>query len=296
MSRKTEINLKTQLEQESSIIAPYVYDCLTARMAENTGFKTFVLSASSVAMTYAMPDLSLLSVEDMIQASARVADYLPYPLITEFKNGFSQTPYGVYHNVKRLLNSGICGVMIDDTSGDKEGEVVSEEVFYAKIVAAKEAVKGGDCMVIAVTAAKEACGLDACIQRLQTCIALGADAVMCRGLKLAEDCEKLGTAVEGIKLLDAFADDDAAGAMQIKDAAAFGYSIALVRYIEKASLYGLMQFGMRTKRDNTTVYTDYHDYDGKLPSMDHHILLSNQWRELEMEIKKDLSILEHTGK
>lgn len=283
MSRKTEIGLKEQLK-DGQVIAPYIYDCMTGIMAENTGFRTFILSAPSVAMTYAMPDLNLLTCDDMIQAAARVADFLLYPVITDFANGFSQTAYGVYHNVKRLLVSGSAAVMIDDTTAVSENNVV-EELFYAKIVAAKEATKQSDCLVVAVTNAKDAVDLEEAIKRLKKCKELGADIVMCRGLTTMSECKQLGESVDGIKILDEFTSSENTNSISIETADEYGFHIAAVRYVEKASLYGLMQFGLQTKKDNTTVYTDYHDYDGKLPSMDHHLLLSNQWRDVEMEIK-----------
>ena len=107
---------------------------------------------SSVAMTYGLPDKNVLTCDDMINASSRIADFLPYPVITEFGNGFGETPYAVYSNVSRLLKmAGTAAVIIDDTTNVPGKELAEEEVFLAKIAAAVEACEGSEMKVIAVT-------------------------------------------------------------------------------------------------------------------------------------------------
>ena len=225
------------------MIAPYVHDCLTARLAEVTGFRTFIVSASSLALTYAMPDLGLLTADDMIKAASRIADFLPYPVITDFPGGFSSTPYGVHHNVERLLPSGTQAVIIDDTTPGQDGTVVAEELYLAKIAAAVAATESTGCQVIAASAAGPSLGLDEAVHRLQRAEAVGAGLVMARGLTTLSECRTLAASVTAPTVLDEFTEHGGDDAITIDEAFALGFSIAAVRYVEKASLYGLMNFG-----------------------------------------------------
>ena len=287
MSRQTTIDLDTQL-RDGSVMAPYVHDCLTARLAEVTGFRTFIVSASSVAMTFAMPDMGLLTADDMIKAASRIADFLPYPVITDFPGGFSTTAYGVHHNVERLLPSGTQAVIIDDTTPGQDGMVVAEELYLAKLAAAVAATESTGCQVIAATAAKSSLGLDEAVKRLQRAEAAGVGLVMARGLTTLSECRTLAASVTAPTMLDECTHHGGDDPIGIDDAFSLGFAIAAVRYVEKASLYGLMDFGRHTRADNTTVYHDDHDFDGRLPSLSYRSFYSDQWRLLEREIDADV--------
>lgn len=290
MSRALVTNLESEWKQ-GQIIAPYIYDCLTARMAENTGYRAFVISISDVAMTYGLPDKGVVTCDDMLNASSRIADFLPYPVITEFGNGFGETPYAVYNNVTRLKMTGAAGVMIDDTTAVPDMALAQEMVFLAKIAAAVKACEGSGMKVIAVTKCKEELGIQAAAKRLRKCQELGADIVCCAGLTTTEECRTLADQIEGLKMFDDFTTDEARERVDLDAISQMGYQLVTIRYVEKASLYGLMQFGLRCRADNNTVYVDYHDFDGLLPEMDHHIRLSKHWWEME-KMLKDLSMLE----
>lgn len=293
MSRAAVTNLESELKK-GQVIAPYVYDCLTARMAENTGYKTFVISMSSVAMTYGLPDKNVLTCDDMIQASARIADFLPYPVITEFGNGFGETPYAVYNNVTRLKMAGTAGVMIDDTTNVPGRELAEEEVFLAKIAAAVKACEGSGMKVIAVTRCRDSKGIPAAVERLLKCRALGAGMVCCGSLATTEECRTVAEQIDGPKMFDDFTSDETKQTVDLDAISGMGYQLVTIRYVEKASLYGLMQYGLRCRADNDTVYVDYHDFDGLLPEVDHHIRLTKHWWEME-KMLKDLSVLDQAA-
>ncbi|WNM23596.1 isocitrate lyase/PEP mutase family protein [Demequina capsici] len=298
MSRKTTLTL-SEATSEGQVLAPYVFDCLTARMAENTGFRTFVVSTSSVSMAFGgVPDMGALSVDDILTVASNVADFLPYPVIAEFENGFGATPHIVWRNVRRLVKTEVAAVIIDDTTdvrgtsrpavdpatGAPEPTVVSRELFYAKIRAALDACEGTGCHVIAASNAAYTVGLDEAVERLRACSELGADMVMGRGIVTLDDCEALAAAVPGPKVYHELSSTAGVDNVDIDAIADLNFDIVTVRYVEKASLYGLMEFGLRTRADNTMVYVDYHDFDGRLPGRDHHILLSRQWDDIEREI------------
>jgi 2-methylisocitrate lyase-like PEP mutase family enzyme len=283
------IDLKSQLNG-NQVIAPLVYDCLTARMAENIGFRIFVLDRAGLAMTYGIPSMGLLTCDDIVNAASRICDFMPYPVIIDFGNGFSNVPYDVQRNTERLIRAQASAIIIDDSDGVDENSVVSEKLFFAKIAAAVKACKDTGCMVIAASNAKYSLGIDVCVKRLIKCRELGADIIMCRGLAKTEDCVRFASEVKGFKMLDDYSTAPDKQSIDLEILAQNGFNLISVRYLEKASLYGLMNYGLRCKADNDTVYVDYHDWDGTLPNLDHHLKLSDQWRTLGGQIR-NLSVL-----
>lgn len=281
MSRKTETTFREQLGG-GQIIAPFVYDCLGARMAENTGFRTFVLSTSALAMAYGgVPAGGLLSADEVIDAATRLSDFLPYPVIAEFGDGFGQTPYIVWRNVRRLVKGETQGVIIDDSAGVRSASGVtamseadtglaSEDDFLAKIRAAVDAASGTDCVVIAASNATSS--LAESILRLKKAKKLGADLVLCRGLASLDDCRALAAEVPGPKMFSEYSSASGLNA-RLDELAELGFGIVTVRYLERAALFGLMDYALRAKADGNLVYVDYHDFDGLLPGLDHHIRL-----------------------
>lgn len=283
MSRKAVTTIDAELSG-GQVTAPYIYDCLTARMAENTGFRVFIVSRPGVAMTYGMQDSDVVTMDDMVNASVRIADFLPYPVIVELGNGFGETANAVRHNVRRLCTMAeIAGIILDDTSAVPDREFVEEDVFLSKIAAASEVCAEKGIKVIAATVCKEKMGMAAAADRLRRCREHGADLVCCKGLKTTEESEAFAKLVDGPKMLDAYPGENTD--LDLDALARAGYGLVTVEYVIKASLYGLMQFGLRCRRDNNTVYVDYHDFDGLLPSLDHHIRLDRHWWEMDKMLK-----------
>ena len=146
-------------------------------------------------------------------------------------------------------------------------------------------------MVIAASNAKFDFGLNEAIKRVKKCKELGADIIMCRGINSLDECKAIAAEVEGPKIYNEFSTTDGKTNVDLDEIGGLGFCIVTVRYMEKAALFGLMRYGLRCKTDDNLVYVDYHDFDGLLPEMDHHIRLSTQWQGLTEKIE-DLSALD----
>ena len=200
------------------------------------------------------------------------------------------------------LRAEAAGVIIDDTTGTRGTSrmlnagkakcvVVPSEDFYSKIRAAVDAAKDTGCLVIAASNAKYDAGLDDSIKRVKDCKKLGADIVMCRGIKSIEECRAIAAEVKGPKMYYEYSTTNGKPDVDLDEIGKLGFGIVTVRYLERAALFGLTHFGLRFQEDRNLVYMNYHDFDGLLPEMDHHARLSGQWNDLAREIK-DLSVLD----
>ena len=74
------MTLKTRLTQTDILVAPGVYDGLTASLAAAAGFEALYLSGAAVAYTrLGRPDIGLTSVSEMADTMTLIADRVDCP-------------------------------------------------------------------------------------------------------------------------------------------------------------------------------------------------------------------------
>ena len=107
-----------ELCEKEQIFAPCVWDCRTIHAAEVAGFKAVLLSGGQVAESMCgVPDIGLITADDLVQATERVCQYSKLPVIVDADDGFGDTPLATYRLIKRLIAAGAKGCTLDDTTG-----------------------------------------------------------------------------------------------------------------------------------------------------------------------------------
>ena len=273
MERKT--TLRELLEKEQ-VFAPCVYDCLSARAAELTGFKAILLSGGALAYSMSgVPDMALLTADEVVWATDRIATYSPLPLIVDADDGYGETPLNAYRTTARLVKAGAMALTIDDTTGvrgwerlvtSKDGpskhEVVSKENWLAKVKASLAACEETDCLLIARTECKFRYGLDEAIERCLRAIELGAEMTLIIGLKTLEECRKVAKHVPGWKMYPDVMSKNGVPDVELDDLAPLGFNLVTMHYLEKGAMYGMLDYGKHIYTDRNTVYSDEHDMGG----------------------------------
>ena len=83
------MSLRTRLGQKDILIAPGVYDGLTAALATDAGFEALYLSGAAVAYTrLGRPDIGLSTATEMAETMALIADRTDLPVIMDADTGF----------------------------------------------------------------------------------------------------------------------------------------------------------------------------------------------------------------
>lgn len=288
-----------ELLQKGQVFAPCIYDCLSAKAVELAGFSAMLLSGGALAYSMCgLPDLGLLTVDELVWATTRITDTSPLPLIIDADDGYGDSPLNVYRTVQRLVKAGAMAVTIDDSTGfrgwergifererklNKPHEIVPKEKFLSKIKAAVEACKGSDCIIIARSEAKPSCGIDESIDRLIRARKLGAHMTMIIGIKTLEEAKKADELDPGWKMWPDISVTNGKSDVELDDIARLGFNLVTMHYTEKGAMWGMLGYGMRTMKDKNTVYIDEHDFDGMLPGKDHHVLLTywKKWMPME---------------
>lgn len=158
---------------------------LSARLVEASGFDAVWASSFELSTSYALPDASILTMSEVLEAARVMNEAVSIPIIADCDTGFGDTP-NVAHMVRRYESSCIAGVCIEDKIFPKlnsfaagRQELLEMERFVDKMRAAKGAQRTADFVVVARTEALIAgLGIDEALRRACAYIDAGADAIL----------------------------------------------------------------------------------------------------------------------
>jgi 2-methylisocitrate lyase-like PEP mutase family enzyme len=173
--------LRNLLARPGALMAPGVADALNARLVRKHGFEAvYMTGAGTSAVRLGMPDVGLLTMTEMVDNAARIADASGLPLIADADNG-----YGGVLNVRRTVQAyeraGVAAVHIEDQvlpkrCGHLAGKtLVAVEEMEAKIRAATDARTDDDFVLIARTDAVAVEGFEPALERAARYREAGAD-------------------------------------------------------------------------------------------------------------------------
>lgn len=183
--------LKALLGSPGPLVLPGAYDALSARLVERAGYgATYLGSYAAAASAFGLPDVGLLTLNDMAEQTKRIVDAVDVPVIADAENGFYDAA-NIWRAVKVFEATGVAGVHIEDNLGGKHTSaplgLLPTEQMESKIRAAVEARTDPDFMVIARSdAAWVEHDIDGCIRRLEVYAAAGADMVFAPAISATE--------------------------------------------------------------------------------------------------------------
>ncbi len=192
--------LRDLIAKRDIIVAPGVFDPISALLAESVGFEALYLSGAALTGSLAMPDLGIITFSEVLDAVRRINEVVDVPLIVDADTGFGE-PLNVYRTVKELEEAGAAAVQIEDQVMPKKcghlagKSVVPPEEMVKKIMAAAEARRKG-MVIIARTDAREVEGLEAAIERAQLYVEAGADVIFPEALHSLEEFREFARRVK----------------------------------------------------------------------------------------------------
>ena len=179
---KPSTQLKTILASRSAAILPGTPNALFARVIAQRGFPAIYLTGAGIAnMTYGVPDIGLVTLTELSDHVAAIADAVAAPILVDADTGFGN-PLNVIRTVRLLERAGAAGIQLEDQVFPKKcghfggKQVIARAEMVQKIKAACDARHDGDLQIVARTDARAVEGIDAAIERAQAYAEAGADA------------------------------------------------------------------------------------------------------------------------
>lgn len=171
------------------VVAPGIYDGLSALLVEQAGFKAAYLSGASLCYTrYALPDIGLVSMNEVADTLGAIRERATLPIIVDIDTGFGNA-LNVQRTVREFERRGASALQMEDQVTPKrcghlrDKALIPATEMVQKIKAALDARHSDDMLIIARTDAIAVEGFDTALDRAETYVAAGADLLFVEALE-----------------------------------------------------------------------------------------------------------------
>jgi 2-methylisocitrate lyase-like PEP mutase family enzyme len=189
--------LSARLARPPILIAPGVYDALTALVAERAGFEALYVSGAGIAYTrLGRPDIGLVGMSEVAQTVALIRDRVGTHLIVDADTGYGNA-LNVQRTVRLLERAGAGAIQIEDQDFPKrcghldDKTLIPAEEMAGKIKAAVDARVSARTLIIARTDAVAVEGFDRALARAELYRAAGADILFIEAPRLREELTRI---------------------------------------------------------------------------------------------------------
>ncbi len=186
------------LQSADPVVAPGVYDCISARIAERVGFRTCVITGNGLSgSVIGKPDLSLLSFGEILHEARNIASSVSIPVVADADTGYGDA-LNMIRTVQEMERAGVSGLFVEDQRFPKRcsylpgaGNLVETDDFVRKVKAARWAAESADFVIIARTDALVHHSIDDAIDRGNRYGDAGADAIFVVGISNPDQLLKI---------------------------------------------------------------------------------------------------------
>lgn len=171
---------------------PGAFNALAAIQIERAGYGAVYVSGAALSAGRGLPDIGLLSLEEVAAEAERIAKAVSIPTIVDADTGFGP-PSAVPAAVRAFERAGLAGMQIEDQQLPKKcghlpgKELVPTEEMASKIRAAVEARQDPEFLIVARTDARSVEGMESTVQRALAYVEAGADALFPEALESEEE-------------------------------------------------------------------------------------------------------------
>lgn len=228
------MSLKSRLAADGVVVAPGVYDGLTALLARDAGFEALYLSGAAVAYTrLGRPDIGLTSVSEMADTMALIRDRVALPVIIDADTGFGNA-LNAQRTMRLYERAGASALQVEDQTYPKrcghlqDKSLIPAAEMVGKIAAMADARASDETLIIARTDAIAVEGVDAALERGEAYVAAGADVLFIEAPRSADEQRRITGQFAGrIPLLANMVEGGATPVGSAADLEALGFDIVI---------------------------------------------------------------------
>ena len=186
------------LHESGCFAIPNPWDIGSARYLQHLGFKAVATTSAGFAFSRGLPD-NAVPRDVMLTHIRELVEAIGIPVNADFENGYAHQPKDVAENVRLCVETGVAGLSIEDSTGDKAKPLYDVDQAVARIRAAREAIdqSGSDVMLVG----RAECFLvgrteiEEVIRRLKAYADAGADCLYAPGVHTPEQIAAIVAAV-----------------------------------------------------------------------------------------------------
>ena len=189
--------LRDLLKKTNILIAPGVYDGISARVVEQAGFSAAYLSGAGVAATVTgQADIGLTTMTETVNSTRIVSSTMNIPLICDADTGYGNA-LNVLRTVHELETAGAAAIQLEDQlapkrCGHMSGKtVISADEFVQKLKAAVNEKYNKETLIVARTDARAAESFDDAVERCKRYIDTGIDVLFFEAPQSVDEVEKV---------------------------------------------------------------------------------------------------------
>jgi 2-methylisocitrate lyase-like PEP mutase family enzyme len=261
MADKKPSSLRERLKSSDILVAPGVFEMISAKVADRKGFEALYMTGYGVVASYlGLPDAGIATYTEMVDRVTRIAGGTVTPLIAD-----ADTGYGGLLNIRETVRgyeaAGAVGIQIEDQEFPKKcghtpgKRVVSLEDMVRRIQVAVESRRNDDTLIIARTDARAVNGLDDALRRAEACAKAGADVLFVEAPTSEAEMEQICRSFDTPQLINV-ADGGLTPILSRERYQEIGYSIAIypaTAFLAAAQIFETVYGALREKGDSTSV-------------------------------------------
>ncbi|MBO0131867.1 methylisocitrate lyase [Agrobacterium burrii] len=242
------LRLRRMLDGTEIVRMPGAHNGLAALQAKASGFQALYLSGAAVSASMGMPDLGILTLDDVLFFTRQIVRASGLPLLVDGDTGFGEA-LNVMNTVRRLEEAGAAAIQIEDQILPKkcghlnDKKLATPQDMAAKVAAAAKARRS--LLIVARTDAAADEGIDKAIDRARLYVRAGADAIFPEALKTEAMFSEFVSAMGDVPLLANMTEFGRSPPMTADRLEALGYKMVIwpvssLRVANKAqqALYG----------------------------------------------------------
>ncbi|HWV96468.1 MAG TPA: isocitrate lyase/phosphoenolpyruvate mutase family protein, partial [Xanthobacteraceae bacterium] len=128
-----------RMHESGCFVIPNPWDVGTARALQHLGYKALASTSAGYAWSTGRAD-NKVTCDDVIDHRTQLCAAVDLPVNADFEGGFADAPEGVAANVTRALATGVAGLSIEDSTGDKAKPLYDRSLAVERVAAARGAI------------------------------------------------------------------------------------------------------------------------------------------------------------
>lgn len=249
----TPVSLRSLLARPEIVVAPGVYDGMSAALVRDTGFDAAYMSGAAVAASaVGLPDIGLATLTEMAHQASVINRQLGVPLIADADTGFGAVTNAV-RTVAEYERAGVAAIQLEDQvfpkrCGHLSDKQVVDATEFAEKISASVTARSKDTLIIARTDSLATHGLDEALKRAALYVSAGADMIF---IEAPETIQQIAEIPGNVDVPTVFnvVPSGKTPPVRVEQLQDWGYRLAIVPAACLAPAAGAMKASLRLLRD-----------------------------------------------